>query len=541
MSEALFERYLRNELDEAGARELAEILATEEGSRAFSDFVHEWTLLGQGARRRVAEAPPVVTRRARRRMLSESTRPPGLAWAIALAAAILFMILIATPTRHPAPAPVVQAPAAPPPPPPPVPPPSPDPEPEPPPPPPPAPAPAPAPATPEPRPALPRPAPPVVPPKAPEKTPEPPPRPAETTTVARPVIAVLGRVHGDVRVVSGSERRKAAAGERLAPEEGVESLGGSSDAMLEFPDGTRIELGSDTLIERVTEKTGKKSVGLARGSAVATVTKQAAGRSVGMTTPHAEITVLGTQFSLVVSAESTRLEVKEGRVRMARIGESASVEVAAGFGAVAARGQKLESKPVVHTREFKDGAGYVGTRDTAVSGAEPARTFGSEETLEVDGDEVDGKKIYGLLSWDLSDLPPNAVIRSAVISLNVLGESQGRGYSFYEMKRAWSESEATWTHAAAQQPWRTAGLKSTADRGTEVLGTVAPRVKGSQSILLNPAAEAVIQKWVRNPASNHGFLIASDVVSDGFRFSSREAFPHDLRPKLTLTYTITGK
>ena len=542
MSEALFERYLRNELDEAGARELAEILSTEEGSRAFSDFVQEWTLLGQGARRRVAEAPPAVPRRARTPMPSESTRPPGLAWAVALAAAVLFMIAIATPTRHPAPAPVVQAPAAfppqPPPAPPETPPPAPAPVPEPPKTPPPAPAPAPV--TPDPRPA-PAPAPPVVAPKEPEKVPEPAPRPAETTTVTRPVIAVVTRVHGDIRVVSASERRKAVAGDRISTDEGLECTGASSDAMLEFPDGTRIELGSDTLVERIVERAGKKSVVLSRGSAMAVVAKQAAGRAVGMTTPHAEITVLGTQFTLVVSAESTRLEVAEGRVRMTRIPEGASVEVPAGHGAVAARGQKLESKPVVHTREFQDGAGYVGTRDTVISGAEPARTFGSEETLEVDGDEVDGKKIYGLLSWDLSDLPPNAVIRSAVLSLNVLGESQGRGYSLYEMKRGWSEAEATWTHAAAQQPWRTAGLKSTADRGTEVLGTVAPRVKGSLSILLTPAAEAVIQKWIRTPASNHGFLIASDVVSDGFRFSAREAFPHDLRPKLTLTYTATGK
>ena len=541
MSEELFERYLRDELDEAGARELADVLATEEGSRAFSEFVQEWTLLGEGARRRIAEAPPAVPRRARKRTPSESTRPPGLAWAVALAAAVLFMIAISTPTRHPAPAPVVQAPAVVPPKPPPPPPlpEAPPPVPEPPPPPPPAPAPLPA--TPD-SPPAPAPAPtPVVAPKEPEKAPEPAPRPAETTTVARPVIAVVNRVHGDVRVVSGAEKRKAAAGDRISPDEGLESRGASSAAMLEFPDGTRIELGADTLVERIVERTGKKSVVLSRGSATAVVTKQAAGRAVGMTTPHAEIAVLGTQFSLVVTAESTRLEVKEGRVRMTRTAETASVEVQAGYGAVAARGQKLEAKPVVHTRDFQDGAGYVGTRDTAVSGAEPARAFGSEETLEVDGDEVDGKKIYGLLSWDLSDLPPNAVIRSAVITLNVLGDSQGRGYSLYEMKRGWSEAEATWTHAAAQQPWRAVGLKSPADRGSEALGTVAPRLKGALSILLTPAAEALIQRWLRQPASNHGFLIASDAVSDGFRFSSREAFPHDLRPKLTLTYTLTGK
>ena len=274
---------------------------------------------------------------------------------------------------------------------------------------------------------------------------------------------------------------------------------------------------------------------------MAVVTRQAAGRAVGMTTPHAEITVLGTQFTLAVSADSTRLEVKEGRVRMTRIPEGASVEVQAGYGAVAARGQKLESKPVIHTREFQDGAGYMGTRDTVLSGAEPARAFGSEETLEVDGDEVDGKKIYGLLSWDLSDLPPNAVIRSAVITLNVLSESQDRGTTLYEMKRGWSEAEATWTHAAAKQPWRAAGLKAPADRGTEALGTVAPRVKGSLSILLPPRRgggdpEMAPQSRLepRLPHRERHRLGRLPVLGEG-------GVPARLRPKLTLTYTLTGK
>ncbi len=531
MSDALFERYLRNELDEAGAQELGRILATEEGSRAFAEFVQEWTLLGQAARRRVAGT--------RRRVSSRTSNRAVLGWIAGLAAAALFMIAIATPTRHPPPAPIVQAPSAGPPKPP-APPPEADPR----------PAPLPEPKLPEPAPPVPRPAPPeppsipppppVVTPPAPEKAPEPPPRPAETTTVVKPVIAVAARVHGDVRIVSAAGRRKAVAGERISPDEGVESAA-SAAVSLEFPDGTRIELGSDTVVERLLERAGKKSVVLSRGSATAVVTKQAAGRAVGMTTPHAEISVLGTQFSLTVTPDSTRLEVKEGRVRMARIPDGAAVEVSAGHGALAARGQKLESKPVVHTREFQDGAGYVGTRDTAVSGAEPTRAFGSEETLEVDGDEVDGKKIYGLVKWDLSDLPPNVAIKSAVITLNVLGESQGRGYSLFEMRRGWSEADATWTLAAPQQPWRVAGLKSTADRGTEPLGTIAPRVKGTLTVLLTPAAEAVIQGWLRNPASNHGFLIANDAVSDGFKFSSREAYPHELRPKLTLTYTLTAK
>jgi outer membrane biosynthesis protein TonB len=537
MSEELFERYLRNDLDEEGARRLSDLLSTEEGARSFSEFVQEWTLLGEAAQQRVAEADRQGSRRIRKRTPAAGPARAWIGWAAGLAAAVLFMIALATPTRLPAPAPVSRV--EPPPsipieaPPPPVPeperPPAPRLEPEPPQ--PPVPPPSPAPRIESPTPPPPPPPKPVVAP-TPDK-----PRTTESEKAPRPVIALLRRAAGEVAVVSPAGRRKAAPSESLAPDEGIDVTGAHSQASLEFPDTTRIDVNPESTLTGLTEKSGRKAFTLARGSISASVVKQPAGRSVAVSTPHAEISVLGTQFVLIVTAESTKIDVREGRVRVTRLPDGASVEVAAGHTSTAMKGVKLESKPTVFTRDFQDGAGYVGTRDTSISGADPARSFGNTEVLEIDGDEVDGKKIYGLIKWDLSDLPASAVIRSAVITLNVVNESKGTGYFFYEMKRAWSE-EATWTHAAPQQPWRIPGLKAGIDRGTEALGTVAPRMKGPLAILLPPAAEAVLQGWIRKPDSNHGFVIASDSNSDGFKFHSREAIPHDLRPKLTLTYTL---
>jgi ferric-dicitrate binding protein FerR (iron transport regulator) len=540
MSEELFERYLQNDLDEAGARELSAVLATEEGARDFSEFVQEWTLLGEAARQRVAEAGRPGTQKIRKRAPAPEPSRTWIGWAVGLAAAAAFMIALAIPGRLPSreekPAPrITQVP--------------------------PVRVDEPRPAPPEPgRPAPPRPeperaippvpppsvgpatAPPAAPPSvepAREKIPET--RPAPPEKVARPVIAVLGRVQGDVQIASAAGKRKAAAGEGLTADDGLESAGSASHAVLDYPDGTRIELGPDSTIERHAERQGKRIITLARGTVAATVAKQAPGRSVGLTTPHAEVTVLGTQFTLVVTADATRLEVREGRVRLTRLPDGASIEVAAGHHSVAARGQKLESKPVLFTREFQDGPGYSGTRDTQISGAEPARAFGSADYVESDGDEVDGKKIHALLKWDLSELPPGAVVRSAVITLNIVNESLGTGYSFFEMKRSWSETEATWRQAAAGQPWRAAGARSPADRGSELLGAVAPRKKGEVPMLLTPAGEAAIQSWIRTPASNHGFIIVNDTNVDGFKFSSRESMPPERRPKLTITYTLAAK
>jgi ferric-dicitrate binding protein FerR (iron transport regulator) len=526
MSEELFERYLRNELDESGARELSAILATEEGTRAFTEFVQEWTLLGEAARQRVLEAERSGTRKIRKREPAKPGRA-GIGWAAGVAAALLFMIAVATPARRPAPPPVAKFE----PPPPPVPPEAPKPA-------PPDPAPAPAPPPP-PRvvpvspPAPPSPVDPPAPapePPKPVETPRPePPRRTEPEKASRPVIALLRRVAGEVQILGADGRRRAGAQDSLAPDEGLE-LSAQAQATLEFPDATRIEVGPESTVERLTERQGRRSFALSRGSVSATVTRQAAGRAVAVSTPHAEVTVIGTQFLLAVAPDATRLEVREGRVRISR--EGTSVEVTAGHTAIAGKGLKLESKPTVLTREF------LAVQDTSISGADPFRTFGSAETLEVDGDEADGKKIYALVKWDVSELPATAVIRSAVVTLSIVNESKGTGYSFFEMKRAWTEGEATWSHGASQQPWRVAGLKSALDRGTEPLGTVAPRARGPLPILLRPSAEEAIQRWIRRPDTNFGLLIANDAMTDGFKFHSRESATPESRPRLTLTYTV---
>ena len=76
-------------------------------------------------------------------------------------------------------------------------------------------------------------------------------------------------------------------------------------------------------------------------------------------------------------------------------------------------------------------------RDTAISGAEPNRSFASDATMEVEGGDTEAKRVVGLLQWDLSELPPGAIVRSATISLYVVNETQSPGYTFFEAKRAW--------------------------------------------------------------------------------------------------------
>ena len=105
------------------------------------------------------------------------------------------------------------------------------------------------------------------------------------------------------------------------------------------------------------------------------------------------------------------------------------------------------------------------------------------------------------------------------------------------MKRNWVESHATWNVYSSGNTWQTPGALSSNDRGSNVLGTFSPSSTGLSNIILNSDGVALVQSWVDNPTSNHGFIIANGSGIDGADFDSREASTANTRPKLTLRYS----
>ncbi|MFN3486123.1 MAG: DNRLRE domain-containing protein, partial [Planctomycetota bacterium] len=458
MNDELFGKYLRRELTPEESVRLKELLEDPVEARRFVDFLQEWTALAEVSRRLEGVRPHARLRKA---FPPPPARARRAAWAAAgLAAAVLGSVVAAllasrsSPTPGTPEAPVVrqlpeeppipnpaspyrpQEPSAPPPP---------------------APAAAPlrppvaAPERPAPAPEPPRPVVrPVAPSESPPARPQPVPEPEAPPTLA--VLALLERVHGDV--VLGAGGRPPAGAPRHA---GAARRGGAgaSRAMVTFPDGTRLEVGPDTALDRLEPG----AVHLARGTLSASIVRKPPSAPLTFRTPHAEAAVLGTELTLCAGPSSTRLEVREGKVRFRRLEDSATVDVTAGHYAVAERGTRLESRLLVLSLDFQDGlAGYAGTRDAAVSEVEPARSFGEAAEIEVDGDEAEGRKIWALLRWDLSSVPQAAAVQEAFVTLYVTGISQGAGYELYEVKRPWDEREVTWRQAMGTVPWRAPGL-----------------------------------------------------------------------------------
>ncbi len=180
-------------------------------------------------------------------------------------------------------------------------------------------------------PPTPKPEPPPGPPPPAEKPPAEAPKPP---AVEKPTIAVLATVES-VRGAGGLK-----VGQDLLAGQEFRVAG---RAAFKYPDGTRVEIGPETTI-RFPENARGKAIFVAQGTLNATVAKQAAGRPMILATPHSEATVLGTTLALRVAADSTRLQVQEGRVRFTRLEDKTSIEVTAGHQALAMKGKPFASR-----------------------------------------------------------------------------------------------------------------------------------------------------------------------------------------------------
>ena len=166
---------------------------------------------------------------------------------------------------------------------------------------------------------------------------------------------------------------------------------------------------------------------------------------------------------------------------------------------------------------------------------DPTTNFGTATDMEVDGSPDRSSLLY----WDLASIPPGSIVHSVDVTMNITNGS-GHNYEFYESLQPWVESEATWNQYASGQSWQVAGADGSLDRGSTSFGIISGG-RGLATISLNAAGVAVVQSWVDNPSSNHGFIVLNYIsASNGLDFSSRETGTLSVRPKLTVTYSTAN-
>jgi NPCBM/NEW2 domain/Glycosyl hydrolase family 71 len=183
-----------------------------------------------------------------------------------------------------------------------------------------------------------------------------------------------------------------------------------------------------------------------------------------------------------------------------------------------------------------DTSNLTSSADTQIAENSPATNYGGATTVKVDGDDPggSGRDAYSLLRWNLSSVPAGSQVDSASVTVNVTNSST-QTYQIYDLKRPWVESAATWLQYASGSAWEVAGAKGSLDRGSQV-GSLSASTTGKRTFTLSPA---LVQRWLTNPSSNQGIIIANATNTDGVDFSSREAADASLRPTLSMNYTGT--
>jgi hypothetical protein len=185
---------------------------------------------------------------------------------------------------------------------------------------------------------------------------------------------------------------------------------------------------------------------------------------------------------------------------------------------------------------------YDDVADATISQWSPNVNDGDNEICRVDGDDPSrtGNDLNTLISWDVSLVPVGSRVTEAIIGLTVFNRSVST-YQFYEVRRPWLEDEVTWNNASDGDPWQVPGVKGAEDRDATLLGELAPDEVGLYEVELNADALAVVQGWVDDPSSNHGFIITGTSSNDGVDFYCSEYEEFLERPQLTITYIDGGQ
>ncbi|MBM3189343.1 MAG: DNRLRE domain-containing protein, partial [Chloroflexi bacterium] len=172
--------------------------------------------------------------------------------------------------------------------------------------------------------------------------------------------------------------------------------------------------------------------------------------------------------------------------------------------------------------------------DTTLNGWAPTESLGDAPVFVV----RQGGIHVALLRFDTTVIPREARVVQALLQVYPDERSNAGHVSaqVYGLRRAWDEMQANWDQARAGQRWAQAGAVGAADRdATPVTSATLNAVDTWVSLDIT----ALVQRWVADPASNHGLQITGEGnVAVQYEFTSRESEVVDIRPRLYVQYTV---
>lgn len=178
--------------------------------------------------------------------------------------------------------------------------------------------------------------------------------------------------------------------------------------------------------------------------------------------------------------------------------------------------------------------------DTSISSSSATSNFGTAGNLPIGELSGSTSTRNSLLKFDLSSIPSNATITSATLYITIYTDAADNTttFSVYRMKRAWTESGATWNTYDGTNSWQTAGGTGTNDRESTGIGSRSMSASESVPAEISFSLTASkIQEMVSGTFTNNGFMIASSGETDAgyWAYSSNQATT-TVRPRLVINY-----
>ncbi len=199
-------------------------------------------------------------------------------------------------------------------------------------------------------------------------------------------VATIRFLEGEVTLITSQGTQTAAIGDALRVGDSLRVGGESSQALMQYPDGTTVHLHSGTVVKSPQDQVVRLE--LLTGSVEVEAARQSPDRPLVFATQQSRYVVLGTRFRLYQEQDSSRLELDEGKVRLESPTRGDTLDVEAGSVAISIDDMPVEVLPL--------SAGQAVLERTLPRAGQKVRFHG--ERL------VTSHRETGLMIWNLDDV-----------------------------------------------------------------------------------------------------------------------------------------